>query len=87
MSIINSNPLLEKDYFDETLQACIDTLNRNKDKIYELMLYQTSEVNITLNFRPDEVVNMDINFNKLVCKNEEIENIKVEGDKNEKIRS
>lgn len=81
MKLRVKNMLTDKNYFNETIQSCIDTLNRNKDKIYELLLDRTSVVNITFNFRPDEVVNMDIRWNKLVYENEEIENIKVEGDK------
>lgn len=69
---------LSKEEFYNLINAYIETLIRNRDKLYDFYIDRTHELSITFPLRPNEIPTMEVNFTKAVYENEE-EIIEIEG--------
>ena len=59
--MINSKPVgLSRERFDEMINACCDTLKRNKGNLYYLYNAHCVEMDINFRFRLDEILTMGI---------------------------
>lgn len=61
---------LSKELFDTLIQSYCDTLQRNKEKLYEFYKDRTYEMTISFPLRLNEVACMEVNFTKVVYQNE-----------------
>ena len=70
---------LSKEEFYDLINAYIETLIKNRDKLYDFYIDRTHELSITFPLRPTEIPTMEVNFTKVVYENEK-EIIEIEGD-------
>lgn len=70
---------LSKEEFYDLINAYIETLIRNRDKLYDFYIDRTHELSITFPLRPYEIPTMEVNFTKAVYENEK-EIIEIEGE-------
>ncbi len=68
---------LSKERFDNLIKSYCDTLQRNKDKLYEFYKDRTYEMNITFPIRINEIATMEVHFTKYVYEDNIIENFHV----------
>ena len=70
---------LSKEEFYNLINAYVETLIRNKDKLYNLYTDRTCELTVSFPLRDGEVPTMEVNCEKIVYENEK-EIIKIEGE-------
>ena len=70
---------LSKEEFYNLINAYVETLIRNRDKLYDFYIDRTHELSITFPLRPNEIPIMEVNCTKIVYENEK-EIIKIEGE-------
>lgn len=55
--------MVQKDEFYSIIEKCADFLVKNKTLLKEIYFNHTSSMDITLRFRPDEIVTINIDTN------------------------
>ena len=68
---------LKKDGFDELIKSYCDTLNRNKDKLFEFYKDRTCDMSIVFPLKINEAATMEIHFTKYTY-TDKIEKIELE---------
>lgn len=62
---------LTKEQFELLIKGCMETLERNKDKLFDMYTSDTKYMDINFRFAPDEVVTMQVNTEHNVKSNDD----------------
>ena len=61
---------LTKEEFEKTIEACSETLIRNKDVLWNIYNNESIDIDINFRFRADEIVTMNISSTQSVHPND-----------------